>query len=72
MAGVRDMLARVRRLEAARSMLSPIQRWYGSVEAFEAEVRVGMDAGTLDRRDMEDILACVRSWHNNPVWQLWS
>jgi len=43
-------------------MLSPIQRWFGSVEAFEAEVRADMDAGKLDRRDMPLVLASVQRW----------
>lgn len=50
MVGVRSMLARVRRLEATRAMVSPIQRWYGSVEAFEVEVRAGVDAGARTTR----------------------
>jgi chromosome condensin MukBEF MukE localization factor len=67
-AGVRSMLDRVRRLEAARAMVSPIQRWFGSVESFEADVRAGMDAGALDRRDMTDVLACVQRWHRDGLW----
>lgn len=72
MAGVHSMLARVRRLEAARTVVPPIQRWFGSVESFEAEMQEGVDAGTLDRRDMADVLACVRRWHRDAVWAAWA
>ena len=77
MAGVRGLLARVARLEAARSGVSPIEKWYGSMEAFEAEIRTEIDAGKLDARDWagEDgtggILACIRAWHRNGVWGKW-
>jgi hypothetical protein len=62
MPGVRSMLARVRRLEAARAMVSPIQRWFGSVESFEADVRTGVEAGALDRRGMPFVLASGKRW----------
>lgn len=68
MPAVRSMLARVRSLEAARSMVSPIQRWFGSVEAFETEVQTTVDAGKLDRRDMTGVVAAVQRWHREAVW----
>ncbi len=72
MAGVRSMLTRVRRLEAARTMVSPFQRAFGSVEAFEDTVRAGVDAGALDRRDMADVLACVQRWHRDEMRAIWT
>jgi len=66
------MLARVRRLEAARTRVSPFVRSFGSVEAFEASVQDGVEAGTLDRRDMADVVACVQRWHRDEVWAIWA
>lgn len=72
MSGVRSMLARVRRLETARTMVSPFVRAFGSVEAFEADVQTRVDAGALDRRDMADVVACVQRWHRDEVWAIWA
>lgn len=66
------MLSRVRRLEAARTMVLPFQQAFGSVEAFEDAVRAGVDAGALDRRDMAGVLACVQRWHRDEVWAIWT
>ncbi len=72
MPSVRGMLSRVAKLEAGRaSGRSPIERWFGSMDAFEAEVRADMDAGKVDRIDMEGVLACLRSWHHKGVWGQW-
>jgi hypothetical protein len=70
MADVRAMLKRVAALERARSApRSPIEVWYGSLDAFEAKVQADMDAGALDRRDMPGVLAALRRWHTDPqVW----
>lgn len=65
--GVRSMLGRVRRLEAARTMVSPFVRAFGSLEAFSDSAQAGVDAGTLDRRDMADVVTCVQRWHRD-VW----
>jgi hypothetical protein len=66
------MLARVRRLEAARTVMSPFVRAFGSVEAFEADVQTRVDAGALDRRDMADVVACVQRWHRDEAWSIWA
>ena len=78
MPDVRSMLLRVRKLEAARAApLSPFELSYGSLAGFEDVVRADVDAGKLDRRDMlgEDgnggILACIRRWHVDRVWDDW-
>lgn len=68
MASARSLLARVRRLEAARTKVSPFVRDYGSFEAFEAEVRVGIEARAYDRIDMTSVLNCLRRWESNGTW----
>lgn len=65
------MLARVQRLEQAKTPApSPFERAYGSVEAFEAEVRAAMDAGALDCRDGCTVLQAVRTWHDHRFWDV--
>lgn len=70
MSVVRSMLARVRRLEAARTVMSPFVRAFGSLDAFVDAAQAGVDAGTLDRRDMADVVACVHRWHRDEVWKI--
>lgn len=71
-AGVRSMLARVSRLEVADGPVqSPFERTYGSVEGFCSMARAAMDAGMLDRRDGVVLLAVIRHWHADRVWDLW-
>jgi hypothetical protein len=72
MAGARSMLARLRRLEAARTMVSPFVRSFGSVAAFESDVEAPVDARALDRRDMADSLARVQRWRRDEVWTIWT
>lgn len=62
------MLARVQRLEQARSPSSPFERWFGSLDAFAAECQAGMDEGRYDREDMTVVLMSVRRWHADGVW----
>ena len=68
MAGVRSMLARVQRLEQSRSPTSPFERAYGSLDAWEAECRAGIDAGVLDSRDVPVVVMAVRRWHREGAW----
>jgi len=72
MANVRGMLARVRRLEVARSTASPIARLYGSFEAYAEGVQADIDAGKLDGIDMPVILDCLRRWERERLWGQWS
>ena len=72
MRNVRSLLHRVKRLEVARQRpLSPFEATYGSLEAWEAEMRAGVDAGKLDRIDIlgadgnGGVLAAVRRWHSD-------
>jgi hypothetical protein len=69
---VRSLLARVQRLEQARrAPRSPFEQAFGTLEAWEADVQAGIDAGTLDRIDMPVVIACVRRWHRDGVWSMW-
>ncbi len=72
MAGVRALAERVRKLEAARiAPRSPIESAYGSFDAFEAQARDAIGAGTLDDKDMPTVLTCLRRWHREGAWGLW-
>lgn len=58
-------------------MPSPFERAYGSLEVFADEVRAGVDAGTLDRRDLigdsgeGGILRAIRGWHEQGLFGMW-
>lgn len=72
MAGVRSMLSRVSRLERTDApTVSPFERQYGSLDDMAEAWRAMMDAGTLDRRDGEALIAIIRRWHSDRVWDLW-
>ena len=61
------MLARVARLEHARSPTSPFVLWFGSLETFTDELRAGVAAGRYDARDVPVVIAGVERWHRD-VW----
>ena len=70
--GVRAMLARVARLEAARvTPRSPFEVAYGSMDAFADKVQVDVAAGKLDSRDMPRVMAALHRWHRDRVWSGW-
>lgn len=78
MASARSLHARVARLEQAGAPLrSPIERWFGSLEAFELETQVQVDAGALDRRDLygadgnSGVMRAIRSWHEQGLFGTW-
>ncbi len=71
MPGVRGMTKRVRRLERARSPRSPIERMYGSLDAFAAEVQSEIAAGKLCRHDGPLILKSIERWHREELWGAW-
>jgi len=78
MSGVRSMLARVARLEQARAPArSPIEKWFGSLDAFEQEALAQVDAGALDRIDMlgesgdGGVLRAIRGWHEQGLFGMW-
>jgi hypothetical protein len=70
---VRDMLARVTRLEAARALArSPIELTYGSFSAFEDQSLAMIDEWKLrDRGDMLAVLTVLCRWHVDRVWAEW-
>lgn len=65
---VRSLLARVARLEQARSPTSAFERAYGSLDAWEADCQSGIDAGLLDSQDMPVVMMAVRRWHREGAW----
>lgn len=72
MARVRAMLSRLSRLECSDAPADcPFEQQYGSLENLARAWRGMMDAGTLDRRDGEALIAIVLRWRNDRVWDLW-
>lgn len=58
------MLSRLRRIEQARLPgRSPFEVAHGSLDAWEAECRAGVDGGDFDPSDMPDVVQAVRGWH---------
>lgn len=50
---------------------SPFAVAYGSFDQFvEREVLPDVEAGLLDREDMIDVIAALRSWESTGVWEL--
>lgn len=69
MAGVRSMLARVKRIEAARApVLSPIALAFGSFETHAAFADQQVAAGVLDRLDFPVVVHCLRRWEADRTW----
>ena len=68
MSGVRAMLARVQRIENARSPTSKFERAWGPLADWEAECQSGIDEGRLDLRDMPVVMMALRRWHTEEVW----
>lgn len=65
---VRAMLARVQRLEQSGRTRSPFELEFGSLDAWEAECRAGIEAGELDPRDVPVVILAVRRWHDGRCW----
>jgi hypothetical protein len=69
---VRSMLARVQRIEHARTApRSLIEAAYGSLDVFEADTRAAIDAGELCSIDMPIIIDCIKRWHKDGVFDSW-
>lgn len=67
------MLARVGWLERTDApTVSPFEQQYGSLDNLAGAWRAMMDAGTLDRRDGDALIAIIRRWHTDRVWDLWT
>jgi len=58
-AGVKGLLARLRKLEPRPGTVT---RRLGSFERFEADCNAGIADGRYDPEDMRDVLYCVRLW----------
>ncbi len=65
---VRNLLARVQRLEQARVPASPFELWFGSLDAFRNEMLTGINAGVYDPTDMPMVIAGVDRWHREGAW----
>jgi hypothetical protein len=69
---VRSMLARVQRLEQARTApRSLFEAAYGSLDAFETDTRAAIDVGELCSIDMPIIIDCINRWHKDGVFDSW-
>lgn len=63
------MLARVRRIEEARTpTLSPIAQAFGSFNAFTAWADEHMAAGVLDPRDFPFVVASFARYERDGAW----
>lgn len=71
MPGVRGLQKRLRRLEQRRSPRTPIERWFGSLQAFEAQVQAEIEAGKTCRFDGPILIASIRRWHREEIWGAW-
>ncbi len=69
MAGVRSMLARVKRIEAARApAVSPIALAFGSFDGFTAWAGEQMAARTLCPVDFPVVILCLDRWERDGTW----
>lgn len=75
---VRSLLGRVKKLEQARAApRSPIERWFGSLDAFEQDTLAQVDAGALDRADIYGadgnggVMRAIRVWHEQGLFGMW-
>lgn len=71
MRAVRALQKRVARIErAAMPQPSPFTVAYGSFDQFvEQQILLGIEAGTLDRDDMVEVVAALRGWEQDGTWQ---
>lgn len=67
---LRALQKRVGKLEkASQPQPSPFALLFGSFDAWvEREVLPGIENGTLERRDMVDVVAALRVWETTGVW----
>lgn len=68
---VRALQRRVKRLETgAKPKPSPFTIWFGSFDAWvEKEVLPGIESGALDGGDMIVIVAALRGWETDGIWE---
>jgi len=70
MAGIRALQRRIKRIEEAeKPRPSPFTLLFGSFDAWvERDVLPGIESGTLDRADMIAVVAALRAWETEGVW----
>ena len=70
MVAVRALQRRVVKLErAGKPRPSPLVRWYGSFDNFvNVAIRPGYSDGTLDQKDILEIVAALRRWETDGTW----
>jgi hypothetical protein len=70
MAGIRALQKRMARLEdAGKPRPSPFAVLYGSFDAWvEQDVLPGVESGALDSDDMVELVAALRGWETEGVW----
>ncbi|SCW91957.1 hypothetical protein SAMN02927924_04096 [Sphingobium faniae] len=70
MAGIRALQKRTAKLEdAGKPRPSPLTILYGSFDAWvECEVLAGVESGALAADDMVELVAALRGWETEGVW----
>ena len=70
MAGIRALQKRMARLEdAGKPRPSPFAILYGSFDAWvEQDVLPGVESGALAADDMVELVAALRGWETEGVW----
>ena len=70
MAGIRALQKRTAKLEdAGKPRPSPFTILYGSFDAWvECEVLPGVESGALAADDMVELVAALRGWETEGVW----
>lgn len=70
MAGIRALQRRIKRIEEAeKPQPSPFTLLFGSFDAWvERDVLPGIQSGALDQRDMIAVVAALRAWETEGVW----
>lgn len=67
----RGLARRVRRLEQTHAPRSPVEKAYGSLDAFIAAVQADIDTGQVCRFDGPILLESIKRWHRENVWAIW-
>lgn len=70
MAGIRALQKRTAKLEKADMPTpSPFAQWFGSFDAWvEQDVLPGVASGALAADDMVELVAALRAWETEGVW----
>ena len=70
MAGIRALQKRTAKLEKADMPTpSPFVQWFGSFDAWvEQDVLPGVESGALAADDMVEVVAALRAWETEGVW----